>query len=138
MSMERIIHLRGTTITLLEDRLSVEDGVKKNRMVWILAACSWTIYALLSIWKYTKTQENFHLWFGIISGILWLVVLHRWLFLSGKEQIALNEIKEAKFRSTVLGGESLDLKLKNGLRREILDITPAADELRRYFAERGL
>lgn len=123
--MERVIHLRGATVTLHEDRMLVQNGIRKNKWAWIFAACSGILYALLLVWQYWETKKEYYLLLGASMGVLWVVNLRRWMRPHDKEEILLEEVQEINFHSSLLSGEWLDLKLENGRHQEIRNITPS-------------
>lgn len=137
--MGRVIHLKGSVVTLYEDRVSVKDGAQRNKTTLLFTSCLWIFYGLMNLWRYFETkEEEYQLWVGIVICLLWLVNLVRGLYISGKKEIRLYEIKKTRFRSSLLTGDSLVLELNNGLGRKINNISPVASGLRGYFAEHGL
>ncbi|MPR35536.1 hypothetical protein [Salmonirosea aquatica] len=136
--METTIQLKSATVILEEKGLAIVDSAKKQKRAALFASGAWLLYALVSLWGYTKTNYEFTLWTGSIVGIFWLVTLGKWLLRSDKEYIQLDEIRAVTFGSTLLGEDFLSIRLKNGLRRDINDANYFPNELRCYFEDKNL
>ena len=133
--MERVIRLEGAAITLYDDRVSIEDGRKKNhKRLCILATSIWLLSACIHSWGYLNDGEHYKLFLIGISIFIFIINL---LWLSDAREVLLEEVESVKFHVSAMRSEFLILKLKNSLRREVPKISPVADELEQYFAERG-
>ena len=135
--MERIIHLKGSIVTLYEDKILIEDDSSKNRKLFLIIAFCWLVNAGINTWSYRNDGEDYRLLLIGIGVFLFLFYL-RWLWLSNVREISLKEVKSVKFRTSALGAESVEMRLNDGLVRRVDGIDIVADELRQYFAEHGL
>jgi len=135
--MERTLLLGKGEIVLDEEKITIRDKAKKEKISRIATSSMWTIYGILSILRYMKTGDDFLLWSGVIIGLLHVAVLIYNLFTTTKGEIHLQEIGIAIFKERN-GNKFLDLKLKGGIKRRISRVEPVSDELRAFFIEKEI
>jgi hypothetical protein len=135
--MEKALPLEKGEIVLGEEKITIRDKAKREKLLRIASSVIWIVYGILSVLRYMKTGDEFLLWTGSIIGSLNLAVLIYSLFRVTKGEIDLQEIGTAIFKERN-GNKFLDLKLKSGSKRRISKVEPVADELRAFFIEKKI
>lgn len=122
---------------MLEDKIRIQDNAKREYIIRMISSALWTFYGTISVLRYLKTGDEFLLWTGLLIGIGHLVVFVLSLFRTTKSEVHLNEVEQVTFKSR-FGNKFMDLKLRNGLKRRVIRIAPAAEELRVFFSEKKI
>ena len=135
------LHLENGEIILADDRIIIQDNARKNKVVRLIFSTLGIINGIFSTWSFQDPLDSFEqgrFWIGafIASGFVVDIVFA--LRKSTASEIPLNTIKQFRFRSNMMGEETLVLTLSNGLRRTIGISAPVANDLLTSFYEKGL
>ncbi len=124
-------------ITFSENEIIIDDKSRRTNIMMVISSCLWLIFSVFSILRYHRTNEEFHLWVGLLIGIGHLLILGILFFRSTKSKVSLDEIKEISFK-TRNGRDFLDIKLNNGRTRRVIQINPIVGELKEYLTQNQL
>lgn len=135
------LHVENGEIILADDKISIQDKAKKEKMLLLVSGSFLLLYGVNSLWSFQNSVDSLEqsrLWIGALSVLLALVQIVRTLRQSTTSEIPLSTIKQFRFRSNIMGEETLVLKLNNGLRRTIRVSAPVTNDLLAYLLEKGL
>lgn len=129
--MKKIFKLKKGEILFDEDKIIIKDDAIKQK--WMLASilCLGTIYGILTFLRYFKTGSQFDFWYGLIVGLLGILVLILWLLRSVRSEISLDEVKSMKVKQRNRN-KFLDIKLKNNRLRRVIRVDNS-EELQEYI-----
>jgi len=85
----------------------------------------------MSFLRYFKTGNRFDFWYGLIIGVLGILVLTMWLLRSVRSEISLKEVKSMKLKQR-FNNKFLDIKLKNNRLRRVVQVDNS-EELNQYI-----
>lgn len=66
-------------IEVLNNTLFIHDRAKKDRLVFLFMCIIFFLFGSVSIYKWTQNEDNVQLAFGLISIILNLILLWKWI-----------------------------------------------------------
>lgn len=118
--MKQTFKLKNGEILFQDDKIIIIDDAKKQRYMQLFSSSIWTVYGIISVFRYLKTNDQFLLWLAII-GILHFVILIPNLLRSNQSEILFDNIKSLKFNLR-FGRGFLDIKLKNNRLRRVIGI----------------
>ena len=129
--MKQTFKLKKGEILFDEDKIIIKDDA--NRQKWILSAILLlgTIYCLATFLKYFKTGDEFDFWFGLLIGLIDILVLTVWLLRSVKSEILLREVRSLKLNQR-FGNKFLDIKLDSNRLRRVIRVENST-ELENYI-----
>lgn len=96
--MKQTFKLKKGEILFDEDKIIIKDDAKKQKWMLSLIICLGTIYGIMSFLRYFKTGIQFDFWYGLIVGLLGILVLTIWLLRSVRSEISLEEVKSMKLK----------------------------------------
>ena len=129
--MKQTFKLKKGEILFDEDKIIIKDDA--NRQKWILSAILLlgTIYCLATFLRYFKIGDEFDFWFGLLIGLIDILVLTVWLLRSVKSEILLREVRSLKLNQR-FGNKFLDIKLDSNRLRRVIRVENSA-ELENYI-----
>ena len=81
--------------------------------------------------RYFKTGDKFDFWFGLLIGLIDILVLTVWLLRSVKSEISLKEVRSLKLNQR-FGNKFLDIKLDSNRLRRVIRVENST-ELENYI-----
>jgi len=129
--MKQTFKLKKGEILFAEHKIFIKDDAKKQK--WILTAilCLGTIYGFLTFLNYYKTGDKFDFWFGLLIGVLDILILTIWLLRSVRSEISLSEVKSMKLKQR-FNNKFLDIRLNTNRLRRVIRVDNAS-ELEEYI-----
>ena len=129
--MKQTFKLKKGEILLDENKIWIKDDAKKQK--WILTAilCLGTIYGFLTFLNYYKTGDKFDFWFGLLIGVLDILILTIWLLRSVRSEIYLSEVKSMKIKQR-FNNKFLGIRLNTNRPRRVFRVDNAS-ELEEYI-----
>jgi len=129
--MKQTFKLKKGEILLDENKIWIKDDAKKQK--WILTAilCLGTIYGFLTFLNYYKTGDKFDFWFGLLIGVLDILILTIWLLRSVRSEIYLSEVKSMKLKQK-FNNKFLGIRLNTNRPRRVFRVDNAS-ELEEYI-----
>jgi len=129
--MKQTFKLKKGEILLDENKIWIKDDAKKQK--WILTAilCLGTIYGFLTFLNYYKTGDKFDFWFGLLIGVLDILILTIWLLRSVRSEIYLSEVKSMKLKQR-FNNKFLGIRLNTNRPRRVIRVDNAS-ELEEYI-----
>ena len=124
-------HLERGDLKFDGDKITITDNAKKKSRTTLFISGLWTLYGVLSVFRYLKTGDEFLLWTGLLIGIGHGIVVVGTLLRSVKCEIDLKEVKSIKVKHW-FNNEFLDIKLKNNRIRRVSQIEKMG-ELKEYI-----
>ena len=128
---KQTFHLERGDLKFEEDKITITDNAQKKRRYTLFTSGLWTLYGVLSVFRYLKTGDEFLLWTGLLIGLGHSIVIVGTLFRSVQGEIDLKEVKSIKIRQR-FNNEFLDIKLKNNMIRRVSQIDKMG-ELKEYI-----
>ena len=116
--MAQVFELRRGGIVFYEDKIAINDEVRKERRWQIISSSLLTINGIFSISSYLTSGGLFLLWCGIIifpSSLYSIVITY---FRSTREEIEKAEIKSVKVKKYWYVN-CIDIRLKNNQLRRV-------------------
>jgi hypothetical protein len=129
--MDKTFELKKGKLVFEGDKIVICDKARRQKAQMLFMSGCWVFYGTISVYRYLKTDDQFQLWTGLLIGIGHFVIFVKYLFISVKSEISINEVKTMKVKSRN-GNNFLDIKLNSGLVRRIIQIEDR-DELQRYI-----
>lgn len=129
--MKQTFRLKKGEILFDEDKIIINDDAKKQKWMLSLILCSGTLIGIMSFLRYFKTGNQFDFWYGLIIGVLGILVLTMWLLRSVRSEISLKEVKSMKLKQR-FNNKFLDIKLKNNRLRRVIRVDNSV-ELNQYI-----
>ena len=123
---KQTFHLERGDLKFEGDKITITDNAKKKSRTTFFISGLWTLYGILSVFRYLKTGDEFLLWTGLIIGLGHGIVIVGTLFRSVQSEINLNEVKSIKIKQR-FSNEFLDIKLKNNRIRRVSQIDQMGD-----------
>jgi len=119
--MTQTFKLKEGEISFESDRVKITDNSRKLNRIQLFSSGIWTIFGIISIFRYLNTGDQFVLWSGLFIGIVHFVIFVLNLLRSNQSEIIFYDIKLIKFKQR-FGREFLDIKLKNNRFRRVIGI----------------
>ena len=118
---KQTFHLERGDLKFEGDKITITDNAQKKSRYTLFISGMWTLYGVLSVFRYLKTGDEFLLWTGLLIGIGHGIVIVGTLLRSVKCEIDLKDVKSIKVKHR-FNNEFLDIKLKNNRIRRVSQI----------------
>lgn len=130
--MKQTYKIKNGEISFDDEGITILDTAKKQYRLRVFSSSLWTFYGIMSILRYTKTNDQFLLWTGLAIGIGHFIILILSLFRSTKNEIKLDDIKSLELKQR-FGNNFLDIKLLGNKTRRVDQIDIINHELKQYI-----
>ncbi|WKV14037.1 hypothetical protein [Marivirga harenae] len=121
IEINKTFKLKKGEISFDPSGLKISDNSKKQNLMQLLSSGMWTIYGVISVFRYFKTGDQFLLWSGLFIGLAHLVLFSLNLFRSNKNVILFDDIKSIKVGER-FSNKVLDIRLKNNRLRRVTGV----------------
>lgn len=115
------------TITILD------DAKKQNRLL-LISSISWTIYGVISLYRYATEGDEFLLWTGLLIGIAHFFIAFQLIFITSNASIIRKDTIASVKKKSRFGNEFIALKLKNRRVRKITHLSGNVDEIMKVIS----
>lgn len=129
MSENGGIKIEKGEIVVDSDSITILDNGKNQNNWMLVSSISWTVFGVLSVFRYLKGEDTFLLWMGMFFGLAHFgIVLYYLFFNSNASVIRKDQIVSIKKKNR-LGNEVIAIKLNNGRIRKITQLRGNTDEI---------
>ncbi|WP_420576983.1 hypothetical protein [Ekhidna sp.] len=123
------IKLEKGEVIVDENTITIIDQSKKQSRWLLVSSVAWTLYGIISVFRYIEEGDDFLLWTGLFIGIGHFIIAFYYLFINTTQSvIPKDQIKSIK-KGSRLGLGYVSIKLKSGRTRKINQLGSKTDEI---------
>ena len=119
--MIKTFKLKKGEISFETDKVIISDNSRKQNRIQLLSSAIWTIFGVISVFRYLKTGDQFSLWIGLFIVVAHFIVFVLNIVRSNQTEISFDDIKSINVKKR-LSNVFLDIKLKNNRLRRVIGI----------------
>ena len=119
--MIQTFKLKKGEISFEIDKVRISDNSWMQNRIQLFSSGICTIYGVISILRFLKTDDQFLLWSGLFIGVTHFIIFVLYILRSNQSEISFDDIKSINVKKR-FSNVFLDIKLKNNRLRRVIGI----------------